>query len=510
MKKLYFPLFLSLTFGAAGLLADVRLPAIVSDHMLVQQAAPVRIWGQADPGEGVRVEFQGQKVSAKADAAGKWMVFLAPLKAGGPAEMTIAGNNTITIHDVLVGDVWIGSGQSNMEMGMSRVNNAEQEIAAANFPEIRLFTVKKKVSETPLDDVEGAWSPCTPESVKNFSAVGYFFSRDLYQAWITGRTHVPIGFIHTSWGGTPAQSWTSHPALEAEPALKFILDDWQKTLDTHPANKERFDQQLAKWKEEAAAARADNKPAPPAPRPPQGPGHQNTPAGLYNAMIAPITPYTIRGATWYQGEANANAGHAYAYRRLFRLMIEDWRQAWGIGDFPFLFVQLANFKSNPYWPLLRESQTDTLGLRNTGMAVIIDIGESKDIHPKNKQDVGHRLALAARATVYGEKIEYSGPMFRTLTSEGDKLRVWFDHTGRGLEARGGALTGFTIAGKDGNFVPADAKIDGKTVVVSCASVPEPVAVRYAWEDDPVSNLINAEGLPASGFRAGAGQSGPIR
>ena len=226
-------------------------------------------------------------------------------------------------------------------------------------------------------------------------------------------------------------------------------------------------------------------------------------------MIAPIVPYTIRGATWYQGESNASPAHAYAYRRLFRLMIEDWRQQWGEGDFPFLFVQLANFKANPSWPVLRESQTNTLELRNTGMAVIIDIGESGDIHPKNKQDVGKRLALAARAMTYGEKIEYSGPMFHELSAEGNRLRVWFDHTGGGLQARGGGdLTGFMIAGTDGNFVPAEAKIDGKTVLVSSADVPEPAAVRYAWADDPACNLINQEGLPASPFRAGAGQSGP--
>jgi sialate O-acetylesterase len=321
---------------------------------------------------------------------------------------------------------------------------------------------------------------------------------------------VPVGFIHTSWGGTPAQSWISHQALENEPALKFIMSDWQQRLENYPANREAHEKALAQWREAAAAsARDQGVKVPPQPPAPQGPGHQNTPGGLYNAMIAPITPYTIRGATWYQGEANASAAHAYPYRRLFRLMIEDWRQAWGQGDFPFLFVQLANFKANPHWPVLRESQTNTLELRNTAMAVIIDIGNSTDIHPTNKQDVGLRLALAARATVYGEKIEYSGPMFRSFAAEGNRLRLWFDHTGGGLQARGGSeLTGFTMAGKDGRFVPAEARIDGKTIVVSSASVTEPVAVRYAWEDDPVCNLINREGLPASPFRAGAGQSGP--
>jgi sialate O-acetylesterase len=464
--------------------------------MVLQQGAPVRIWGKADPGEGVTVQFQNQTASAKADAAGKWAVYLKPLSPGAASVMSINGSNKIQVQDVLVGEVWVGSGQSNMQMSVGSSANADQEIAQANFPMIRLFEVKRLVSDTPMDDVTGKWTLCSPETVRGTSAAGYFFSRDIHQ-----KLGIPVGFIHSSWGGTPAQSWTTKEDLEAEPALKFILDDWQRSLAAYPAAKEKFDKQMEDWKKAAAAAKAEGKPAPAAPRAPNGPGHQNTPAGLYNAMIAPLTPYAIRGALWYQGESNASASHAYAYRRLFRTMIEGWRQQWGQGEFPFLFVQLANFKSNIYWPLLRESQNDALDLRNTGMAVIIDVGESKDIHPKNKQAVGQRLALAARATVYGEKIVYSGPMYRQLTSEGKSLRTWFDHTGGGLKSRdGGALTGFTIAGADGKFVPADAKIDGGTVVVSSPEVTAPVAVRYAWLDDPVANFINAEGLPASPFR----------
>ncbi len=482
---------------AAASQAEIKLPALISDHMVLQQGAPVRIWGKADPGESVTVQFQNQTASANADATGKWAVFLKPMKPGAAAEMSISGSNKLRIQDVLVGEVWVGSGQSNMQMSVGSSANAAEEAAQANFPKIRLFEVKRLVSDTPLDDVSGSWTLCTPETARKTSAAGYFFSRDIHK-----KLDVPVGFIHSSWGGTPAQSWTTKEDLDAEPALKFILDDWQKALSNYPAAKEKFDAQLEQWKKLAATAKAEGKPVPAQPRPPQGPGHQNTPAGLYNAMIAPLTPYAIRGALWYQGESNASATHAYPYRRLFRTMIEGWRQQWGQGAFPFLFVQLANYKSNIYWPVLRESQNDALNLRKVNMAVIIDVGDSKDIHPKNKQAVGQRLALAARATVYGERIVYSGPIYRQVTSEGKGLRAWFDHTGTGLKSRdGGPLTGFTIAGADGKFVPAEAKIDGASVVVSSPEIAAPVAVRYAWLDDPVANFINAEGLPASPFRS---------
>jgi sialate O-acetylesterase len=447
--------------------ADIKLPAIISDHMLIQQQMPVRVWGKAAPGEAVSVEMAGARASSVADGSGKWEAYLPPSNAGGPFEMTIAGANRITVHDVLVGEVWVGSGQSNMELPMTRVNNADQEIATADFPQIRLFTVKKKISDAPLDDVEGAWSACTPASVRNFSAVGYFFSRYIHR-----QRHVAVGFIHTSWGGTPAQSWTTKPTIDSNPLLKNVNEDWAK-----------------------AVAAAAAKTPPPAPSP-------NQPAGLWNAMVAPITPYAIRGVLWYQGESNADAAHAFGYRHLFRAMIEDWRREWAQGDFPFLFVQLANFETTADWPVLRESQTDALSLRNTGMAVIDDIGESKDIHPKNKQDVGKRLALAAQAIAYGEKVEYSGPMFRQVTRDAAGLRVWFDHTGSGMQPRGGGdLQGFEIAGADGRFVPAQASINGPTVVVSSSEVKDPVRVRYAWANDPKATLENREGLQAGPFRA---------
>lgn len=492
-----FALFLC---AAACLPAAVKLPTLVSDHMVLQQDLPVRVWGHADPGEAVSVQFHGQTVATKAGGDGKWAVYLNPMKAGGPFEMTVAGQNVITVHDVLVGEVWVGSGQSNMEFRTANARNAEQEMAEANYPKIRLFEVKKAVAEQPAEDVEGQWVLCSPETVGKTSAVGYFFSREVHKT-----RDVPVGFIHSSWGGTPAQSWTTRATLESDAALKTYLDQWQKTLENYPAAKEKFDKQLADWKQKAAEAKKQGQQAPQAPRPPAGPGHQNTPGGLYNGMIAPLVPYAIRGVIWYQGESNASPGNATIYRHLFESMIEDWWRMWGEGSFPFLFVQLANYAPGhaTAWPELRESQLKTaLELRHTGMAVIIDIGDSKNIHPTNKQDVGHRLALAARAAAYHENGEWSGPLFRQLTADGSQLRAWFDHVGGGLAARNGEkLAGFAIAGGDRNFVLAEARIEGDTVVVSSPDVKEPVAVRYAWASDPVSNLINKDGLPASPFRS---------
>jgi sialate O-acetylesterase len=464
--------------------------------MLIQQGAPVRIWGKAAPGETVSVTFAGsQRYSVKANAAGKWQVFLTPVKAGGPHEMVIAGTNRIIVKDILAGEVWIGSGQSNMEFPMARVMNAAEEIPKASFPQIRLFTVKRLVAEDPLEDVQGSWAACTPETVKNFSAVAYFFGREIHQT-----RHVPVGLIHSSWGGTPAESWTEMSFMENDPALTNVLTAWQKTLADYPAKKQAWDDRMAKWSTEEAAAKAAGKPVMNKPAAPPGPGHQNTPAGLYNAMIAPLTPYAIRGALWYQGESNAGEGRAYQYRRLFASMIESWRKQWGEGPFPFYFVQLANYKTNGWWPVLRESQTATLELRNTAMASAIDVGNPTDIHPTNKQDVGHRLALAARADVYGEHIEASGPIFREMAVNGAAAYLYFDHVGTGLEAKGGKLSNFWIAGPDQKFVPAEARIEGNTVMVTALAVGEPVAVRYAWQDDPPVSLYNKEGLPASPFR----------
>jgi sialate O-acetylesterase len=483
--------------AACTLNGAVKLPALISDHMVLQQGMPVRIWGTADAGEGVRVDFQGQSVSTKAGANGKWTAWLKPLVAAGPLEMTIAASNRLTIKDVLVGEVWLGSGQSNMEFKLQAAVNHDEEIASADYPMIHLFQVKRLVAAQPVDDVVGTWQVCSPASVKGFSAVEYFFGRHLQQ-----NLHVPMGLIESDWGGTPAQSWTSHPAMESDASLKYVLDEWDKTLTNYPAAKQKYDATLEKWNRDVADAKAAGKTPPNRPAAPAGPGHPNTPAGLYNAMIAPLTPYGIRGVIWYQGESNANSDiHAYNYRRLFGAMIQDWRNQWGEGDFPFYFVQLANYQTNGRWPVLRESQTETLRLSNTAMAVITDIGESKDIHPKNKQDVGLRLALAARALAYHQPVEYAGPTFHMAVPENGAMRVYMTHAD-GMTARGGGdIKGFEIAGADGKYTGAIAKIEGNTLLVSCPQVMDPVAVRYAWADDPVSNLVNQAGLPAGPFRS---------
>jgi sialate O-acetylesterase len=480
--------------------ADVRLPAIIGDNMVLQTGMLAPIWGTADPGEKVTVSLGDQQTAATADNEGKWMVRLNPPDAGGPFEVTIAGSNTITLKNVLAGEVWVCSGQSNMQWSVNASANAEKEKAESEYHKIRLFSVKRVVADEPLQDTEGRWVECGTETVGVFSAVGYFFGRALHR-----ELGVPIGLIHTSWGGTPAESWTSKPMLESDPVFKPILDRWEELMAKYPQAQKNYEEKLAQWEQDSQKAKDEGKRVPRKPWPPVGPGHPYKPSCLYNAMIAPLIPYTIKGAIWYQGESNA--GKAYQYRKLFPAMIYDWRRSWGQGDFPFLFVQLANFtkilpepgESN--WAELREAQLMTLALPKTGMAVTIDIGEANDIHPKNKQDVGKRLALAALAVAYDEDLVYSGPIYKSMKIKGNRAVLSFYHVGGGLVAKDEEpLKGFAIAGQDFKFVWAEAEIKGNRVVVWSEKVQHPVAVRYGWADNPVCNLYNAEGLPASPFR----------
>jgi len=498
-------LFLSLVLvliSACVSFADVRLPAIIGDNMVLQRDKKASVWGWAEPGEEVMVSvnWRSMKWAVTADKNGKWKFEMKSPKAGGPYEMTISGKNTITIKNILVGEVWVCSGQSNMAMSVGSSANAEWKIAAANYPKIRLFTVGRNVAEQPQSDCEGSWTLCSPETIRSFSAVAYYFGRELHK-----KLDVPVGLIHTSWGGTPAEAWTRREILEKDEDFAPILKRYADAVARYPQAKTEHEQKVAQWKEVVKKARAEGKEPPRQPRAPLGPGHYRSPSGLYNAMIAPLIPHAIQGAIWYQGEANV--GRAYQYRKLFPAMIKNWRNDWGQGNFPFLFVQLPNFRAVNPEPAdsalaeLREAQLMTLALPNTGMAVIIDIGEADNIHPKNKQDVGKRLALWALARNYRKKLVYSGPIYKSMKVEGNKIVLQFDSVGGGLVAgRGRALKGFAIAGADRKFVWADAKIVGDGVVVSCDEVSEPVAVRYAWADNPVCNLYNKEGLPASPFR----------
>jgi sialate O-acetylesterase len=363
--------------------------------------------------------------------------------------------------------------------------------------------VARTVAETPQPDCKGQWVECSPQTVGHFSAVGYFFGRELHR-----QLNEPIGLIHSSWGGTPAEAWTSRPALEENPACEPILTRYKEALAQYPQAQAQYEEDMAKWKEAAAQAREAGTPPPRRPSAPLGPTSHWAPAGLYNGMIAPLVSYVVRGAIWYQGESNA--GRAYQYRELFPTLIKSWRTAWDRTDFPFLFVQLANYMdrrpepNESNWAELREAQLMTLDVPNTGMAVIVDIGDAKNIHPKNKQDVGKRLALWALAQTYGKNVVYSGPLYQSMEKKGDKIVLHFDHVGGGLVARGApddrALPGFALAGADRRFVWADARIEGETVVVSSPQIADPLAVRYAWADNPVCSLYNRAGLPASPFR----------
>lgn len=464
--------------------ADVRLPGIISDHMLLQRDMPVRVFGKAEPGEAVAVAFRGQTAETAADALGRWEVWLNPLTPGPAADLIVRATNTITVADVLVGDVWVGSGQSNMQWAVRQSDNADAEIASAACPQIRLFYVPRKTSAVPVEDVEARWVVCSPESIREFSAVLYYFGRELHKD-----VKVPIGLIHSSWGGTPIASWISGPSLVGNSRLEPFLSFWENLVRQYPLNWTRYELALKKW--EAGGSQG------PRPAPPLGPGHHHQPATLYNAMIAPLVKYTIKGALWYQGETEAGRAQGHIYGDALMTLVQDWRRAFGQGDFPFYWVQLANYGNavkNGHWMRVQEGQVKATALRNTGVAVINDIGNPTNIHPTNKQDVGRRLAMLALN-------RGASPLYRQFTRDGNAIRVWFDNAGTTLKTRGsGPVTGFQIAGPDGKYVAATATIERATVRVSSPEVPNPQSVRYAWDYDPEANLVNAAGLPASIFR----------
>ena len=478
----------ALPSGARG---DVKVPALFGPHMVLQRDQKDRVWGWAEPGEQITVAIADQSKTAKAGDDGSWQVMLDPMKAGGPHTLTIQGKNTLKFDDVLIGEVWICSGQSNMGMNVGGSKDADLEILAAKYPRIRLISVPNRGTQEPQKDFNGKWARCSPETIGDFSAVGYYFGRQLYKT-----LGVPIGLIDDAWGGSACEAWIRRDLLAADPRYAALLKRWEAI--------EKDDSQTEKKAESKPAAKKGQR------RPPsrtQMLSGNARPANIYNGVLKPTIGYGIRGVIWYQGESNS--GRAYQYRDLFPLMIKSWRDEWGQGDFPFYWVQLADFMAESKspqessWAELREAQTMTMSrLPNTGQAVIIDVGEGKDIHPKNKQDVGMRLARWALARDYGIPIAYQSPTFKSMERQGDKVVITFDHVGRGLRPFDvQEVIGFTVAGSDHRFVDAKAKLVGRDKVeVQAEGVSEPVAVRYAWANNPVCNLYSNEGLPATPFR----------
>ncbi len=542
MSRLGSALAAIVAFAVVGRsIAVVRLPRIFADHMILQSGQPLPIWGWAEPREKITVRFADQQKSTVADSTGQWELKLDPLAAtAAPRELIVRGSNTVTFTDVVVGEVWIASGQSNMALPVFAAHNATETLAAANDPLLRFFTVQHATAAEPQTDLGGKWELANPASAKNFSAAAYFFAREL-----RAKLACPVAILHSSWGGTSAQTWLSLDALRKNPPFTAHLKQWEEALAQHravladPARAVTYKQDLKQWQKDVAPAfnsmmkdyNAANspgpKPVPARPEPinpdpigmPSPSARPSVPSVIYNAQIAPLAPYAIRGALWYQGEANGAAG--VEYRTLLPRLIGDWRARWGQGDFPFLIVQLPGWNHDTRaaefhdWPWLREAQALTAQhVPHTALAVTIDLGNPNDVHPKDKLDVGHRLALLARRLVYGELIVASGPVFRGVTFDGPSARITFDEAGFGFaisEAPWRAdgvvplptdrLLGFALAGPDREWHDADGRIEGDGVIISSSAVTAPVAVRYAWANSPRCNLYNRDGLPVAPFRS---------
>ena len=477
--------------------ADVRLPVIFGDHMVLQQGVPLPVWGTADAGEKVTVSIAGKQATATTDKNGRWMLKLDSLPATGtPVQMEVAGKNKLTISDVLVGEVWVCSGQSNMVLGQRNIVSAE----VGNRRRIRFFKTPLNSSMQPQDDTKGSWMVCTPENAAALfpSATGYYFAVDLEKA-----RNAPVGMIQSAWSGTAIEPWIDITAFERSDSYRKTAE---KLRNTNPAPAQPEAPPATE-----AGAEGDRKP-----QNKEAGRFSRTPTGIFNAMINPHVPYAIKGVLWYQGEANAQTEkRSEEYATLLPLLISSWRNAWRQGDFPFLYVQLPAFTTDRAWPRLRNSQLKTLAVPNTGMAVALDLNPTDNLHPPHKEAVGQRLALLARKIAYGEKIVASGPLYKAHRIEGGKVRIAFTETGGGLTAgeppplyrratatagRNGKLLGFEISGENGAFAPANAEIDGDTVVVWSETVARPVHVAYAWAAYPGANLYNKEGLPASPFR----------
>ncbi|MDB5121779.1 MAG: 9-O-acetylesterase [Sphingobacteriales bacterium] len=508
-------------------IAAIKLPAIIGNNMVLQRGIKVPLWGWATIGEEIQISFQGKVFKTTADKEGKWFVKLSSYKAGGPFEMSLKSNESqIELKNILIGDVWVASGQSNMEFGIQNEKTGTEEIPKATDSQIHMFYVpmasalepQKDIATVPAGSRNGQWIVCSPEAMADtkwswhgFSAVGYYFAKELRSS-----TGSPVGMIATYKGGTPAQAWISLPGLQQAPAFsnyinnhQSFLDNYEKVKQEYPAKEATFQAAFKQWNLQQTGAK------PQAPTRPDG--GFSAPSNLYNAMVSPLVPYGIKGVIWYQGESNADKlPQALEYKSLFPRLISDWREKWGQGNFPFLYVQLANIRkpaetpSEGIWPWLREAQLKTLSVTKTGMAVITDIGEAYDIHPTNKKDVGIRMALIARKVAYKEKLVYSGPVYKCMKIKRNTVELSFENTGSGLVGNNPILKtntlasdhlrGFGIAASDGKFVWADAVLKGNKIIVSSDKISKPVAVRYNWADNPTGTLYNQEGLPATPFR----------
>ncbi|MFA6172203.1 MAG: sialate O-acetylesterase [Kiritimatiellales bacterium] len=504
------PVFVLLTLmlftGGAhtGVAAEFKLAAIFNDHAVLQRDVEVPVWGWAEAGTKVTVEFAGQKKSATADADGKWLVKLDPLKVNAePGTLTVTAANVaspILIKDILVGEVWLGSGQSNMAMLVDMANDADKERSAANLPMVRMYKENSLAAGTAQPDSTGNWVVCAPDKVGSFSATLYFFGREIHR-----KLGVPVGLINASVSGSSIEAWISSETQYASKELApfFAAVEHPEPSGLSEEVKEKYNLALARWQTAAKKAQEEGKPAPRRPRNPAVVlARQSGVGGFFNGKISPIVPYAIRGAVWYQGEGNVKPTHAPFYQYQLPMLVSDWRKHWGY-EFPFAWVQLPNFREKPDgdWVTIREAQLKTLALPKTGMSVNIDIGEENGLHPKNKQEIGRRLSLWALGDVYNQKVAAtSGPLPAGHEIRNNEIVLSFKHTNGGLVAKDGELKGFIIAGEDMQWKPAKARIEEDKIIVSSPDVKRPAAVRYAWENFPVCNLFNGAGLPASPFR----------
>ncbi len=497
----------ALLFAAAGHAADnIVLPAIFGDNMVLQRDVPIPVWGIAAPGASVTVACNGQAVTVQADADGRWRADLPSMPAGGPHELVVTGVNTVRVTNVMVGEVWLCGGQSNMGIRLAEIKNGGSEASATNYPDLRLFVMQKLPSEKPrhFKERQGKviWGYWQPDKLQiDYAAIPHFFGQA-----VSSNLNVPVGIINMAVGGTPIETWCSAETLASDDAYAHILARWEKILADYPAAQSVFEEKFKAWQAAAERAKAENRSPPPRPAPPLGPLHKDRPSNLYNGVIHPLMPLAIRGVIWYQGEANTR--DAKTYGKLFPAMIRDWRRAWGQGDFPFIFVQLPEYQplqrtpNDPApWAELREAQALALAEPRTGMAVALGLGDAQNIHPLQKPAVAHRLWLAAAAVAYELPVVAGGPRFKSMAVKNGELRLRFESAGSGLAARDGKLEGFALAGADGKYVWAEARLDGDTVALRHPAVPAPRSVRYAWANNPVWSLTNREGLPAAPFRA---------